>query len=252
MVIIVHKSKLPAVLLTVLIVVLVGALAFFAYKYFVPAQTPPTPDGDVIAPLPFVPAEIGTEIENEKYHTITASYPPSAPEVKAYVDKAKSELLMIVPKTEADAGFEGLGDGRKYTMTVKTKVVTSPTTMSYVVENYMFTGGAHGITDIVTFTYDGDGKLVTLDNLLKDGSSLTTLSEKARAFFYEKFGEAISEEVIDQGTTPVNQNWERFYLNDQGIVFIFGQYSIGPYILGIQEFVVTYNEAQSFLNIPSR
>lgn len=251
MVIVVHKSKLPAILLTILVVVLVGTLAFFTYKYFVPEGNPLAPGDEQIVPLPLVPAESSTEVANEKYYTISASYPSSVPEVKAYVDNAKAELIKIVPTSDADAEYQGLGDGRQYSMTVKTETFASPNAISYVVENYSYTGGAHGITDIVTFTYDRQGKLVTLASLLKDGSSLNALSSKARAYFYEKLADVSSKEAINAGTAPDESNWQRFYFTQEGIVFVFGQYSIGPYVIGIQKFLVTYNEAQSFLSVPS-
>jgi len=136
-------------------------------------------------------------------------------------------------------------------MTIKTEVFTSSSTISYLMQNYSYTGGAHGIVDLVTFVYDKEGTLVTLGSLLKDSNSLTALSEKARTYFYDKFLKYSSKEVIDQGTAPINQNWERFYLTEEGIVFIFGQYTIGPYVLGIQEFAVSYSEAQNFLVFPS-
>jgi len=237
-----HKSKFFWAILFIS-VVLFGTLMFYVYRYFVPVVNPTVLKEKQINPLPLVPAQINTEVESGKYYTITVSYPSSVSEIKDYIDKAKADLMSIVPTNDADA---------EYTMTIKTEVFSSPTTISYVVQNYSYLGGAHGIIDLVTFVYDTEGELVTLGSLLKDGNSLTTLSEKARTYFYNKFLKSSSKEVIDQGTVPVSQNWERFYLTDQGIVFIFGQYSIGPYVLGIQEFVVSYSDGQSFLEIPSR
>jgi hypothetical protein len=250
--VIIPKPKSPVILI-ILGIVFVCILLFFGIKVFVSEKPVVQIDEQPpITPLTLTPAQSETELVNEKYYTVSATYPASILEIKAYVDTAKAELESIVPKTEADAELERLGGERKYSMIINTKVFTSSSTISYVVENYSYTGGAHGIADIVTFVYDSKGNLVSLKDILKDGNSLGALSEKSRTYFYSKIGNASSESVIDQGTAPIETNWQRFYLTEDAVVFIFGQYSLGPYTLGIQEFVVSYSDAQSFLSLPSR
>jgi len=184
-------------------------------------------------------ASLITEDKKDTYYTISLSYPSSSstPEIQNYINQTKTEFLNSVPKTEADAKFEGLGGDRIYNLTVTTKITHSSSTTSYVLETYQFTGGAHGSTVISAFTYNKAGKLLSLNEVLPSSITLSTLSASARTYFYNKLSDQDKSE-IDVGTEPKQENFNTWYIDGTKIVFVFGQYSIGPYVLGIQEFVL--------------
>lgn len=150
--------------------------------------------------------------------------------------------------SKAEAEFLGLNENRKYSYIVNTKTATSSNTVSYILEIYNYTGGAHGITGVTTFTYNNYDKLLTLRDIFIGNSYLDVLSEKSYKYFTNKFKETLDDFSIKEGTRPNSQNFASWYMTDQNIVFIFGQYSIGPYALGIQEFSLPKSEVEDILN----
>lgn len=219
------------ILISSMVLVLVGVGIFLWFSPTRKITTTPTPSVSE--------ASLITEGKKDAYYTISLSYPSSSStsEIQNYINQTKTEFLNSVPKTEADAKFEGLGGDRIYNLTVTTKITHSSSTTSYVLETYQFTGGAHGGTVISTFTYNRAGKILSLNDVLPSSVTLSTLSASARTYFYNKFSDQDKSE-IDTGTEPKQENFNTWYIDGTKIVFVFGQYSIGPYVLGIQEFEV--------------
>lgn len=244
------NKKAFTITVVVLFLIMVGAVAYILYgpkgdkAPILPNENIPATSTPSIKEIPVV-----SEKEEGKYHTIDISYPSSdeAYQIKQYVEKSKADFLFIVPATEQQAALENVGEGRKYNLSITSKTVLTSSSVSYIIENYQFTGGAHGGTDRVTFVYDKDGKLITLQDILAGPDSLNKLSSLARTYFYNKFGSQVDKGSIDTGTEPKEENFSRFYITDDSVVFIFGQYSIGPYVLGIQEFPLKKSDAAGVL-----
>lgn len=111
--------------------------------------------------------------------------------------------------------------------------------ISLVVNNYSYTGGAHGgaTSFYVTFNIN-TGKFITLDNIVKNKKLLLNVAEK-------KFRK--------EQSVPTNQTFEnsgfwfkdnKFYLPDnyavvdKGVLFQYGQYEIAPYAAGMIELLI--------------
>jgi hypothetical protein len=184
------------------------------------------------------------EKKDEASYSIDLEYPKSdvnhLPEIADYVSKVKDQFTQSLPTGEVT---------ENYLLKINTTVYTSSSTISYKLETYMYTGGAHGGTFIETFTYGKDGNLITLDDLMVSADSMKKLSTLARAYLYNKIGDQSQNEVIDAGTEPTPENFGVWYITDAGIVFVFQQYQVGPYTIGIQEFPIRRVEAETFLNI---
>lgn len=106
--------------------------------------------------------------------------------------------------------------------------------LSFTVINYMFAGGAHGSSLQQGFTYD----LATGERLAF--ADLYCFDEIARQSIDRQI-----KDQIDQKEIPIFQPYSgvsdkpSFFINHQGQpVIFFQQYEIGPYSIGIQEFVV--------------
>lgn len=242
-------------LLFVLVVAVIGGVMFFIQKRseINPPLTLPE-DKTVSSSTP--PAHI-VAFENEKikekYYSIDLEYPKNSttelPEIGGYVNTLRNDFLTSVPKTDEEADYIGITEGRAYVLKTNTTVYTSSTTITYKLETYMFTGGAHGVTLIATFTYTKDGKLIPLGNILTSQDSLTKLSSAARKYFYDKFGAQANKSEINAGTGPKEENFSTWYLTNNTITFVFQQYQIGPYALGIQEFPLSRGEASTMLSL---
>ena len=193
---------------------------------------------------PLIPVSFEYEKRDTDTYSIDLEYPKSdedhLSEINDYLYKIQDQFaqaLLIDEVAEDDL------------LKITTTVYTSSTTITYKLETYMYTDGAHGATFIETFTYGKDGKLITLNDLLISSDSMKKLSTLARAYLYNKIGKQSEKDVIDVGTEPTPENFRTWYITDAGIVFVFQQYQVGPYALDIQEFPIGRVEAEAFLYI---
>lgn len=117
--------------------------------------------------------------------------------------------------------------------------------LSLYFEQYIYTGGAHGITVRYADIWDLPAtQVIELKNL-----------------FYEfiDYKNFIIKNIIEQIENQIKEgndiyfedyrhnvknkfNPNNFYLNDSGIVIFFQQYDIAPYSSGIPEFLIPYSE----------
>lgn len=181
-------------------------------------------------------SEMKTQTKETEYLTFSMTYPVSSeekfPELYSFIDEQRNDFMSDFNSlTIEDIKFMELGGDRKYDFTLTTRIATSTNTVTYIVEAYRFTGGAHGGTEIGTFTYDSQGKFLTLDSVLQ-GEYLNKLSTLSTKYFYDILGDTAQSTA----TEPNKENFSLWYLTPKEIVFIFGQYSVGPYAFGIHEF----------------
>ncbi|MEY4602705.1 MAG: hypothetical protein RL292_646 [Candidatus Parcubacteria bacterium] len=134
-----------------------------------------------------------------------------------------------------------------YDLQIDTTVATTSETVSYVVSLYEYTGGAHGITAIQAFTYDKDGKFVGEMEVFGENNWRPVVSEFAYQYLKEKLRENTSDDVLKEGTAPIGANLSVWYLKGDDVVFVFGQYQIGAYALGIQEVPIPREKLSSVL-----
>lgn len=227
-----NTNKIVFGIITILIIILV---IFYTQKK---TNSPTVGDKYASSNSEISVASFATEKSETEYLTINTVLPIASqekfPELYNFVDGLRREFMHNFDSlTPEDIKFIHLGGDRKYDFTVSTKVATSTNTVTYIIEVYSFTGGAHGGTEVGTFTYDKEGKFVTLDSVL-EGDYLTTLSALSRKYFYDILGES----SLKSGTEPKQENFSSWYLTQANIIFIFGQYSVGPYSFGIQEFSI--------------
>ncbi len=187
------------------------------------------------------------------YYKIDLEYPKASvgtlEGIDAYIERVKADFFTVVPKNEEEAVEIGMTKDRAYILDINTIVYTSSSTITYKLETYTDTGGAHGSTFVTTFTYDKEGKLINLNNILTSSDSLKKVSAKARPYFYSKLKDSTQREIIDMGTEPEVDNFNAWYINDAGITFVMQQYQIGPYVIGIQEFPMTRAQVDGVLKI---
>ncbi|MFW6148876.1 MAG: DUF3298 domain-containing protein, partial [Atribacterota bacterium] len=110
--------------------------------------------------------------------------------------------------------------------------------LSFYVEYYRFTGGAHGMTERKSFTYD-----------LRTGLKLSLSDIFAKNVDYEKvileeINSVIKEELEDDPHLYFEDHLDSldynkgFYLTGDELVIYFQLYEIAPYYKGIIEFPI--------------
>ncbi len=186
---------------------------------------------------PLTPVPFETEHIVGSYYNIDMEYPKNVDnrlgDIQSYVDSIRTQFMDMVPKTDEEAAYIGLTKDRSYSLLMTTAVSTSSSSITYVLTTYMDTGGAHGGTFITTYTYDRSGKKVEINPTV-----LPQLSEAAQVYLIKHLGEDANEMTIKEGTAPKIENWNTWFVEGDNITFVFQQYQVGPYVLGLQEFTV--------------
>ncbi|RUS42823.1 stalk domain-containing protein [Cohnella sp. AR92] len=107
--------------------------------------------------------------------------------------------------------------------------------LSLYVDYYEYTGGAHGGTARVPYTFDlSTGNLLTLREVTKQNPNAVSIINKA-------INAQLMARKLDQSLlTPFDgiKADRPFYLNHNGLVVFFEQYEYLPYAYGMQEFVI--------------
>lgn len=138
-----------------------------------------------------------------------------------------------------------------YTASVR-KVADTPRYVTYTAENYVFLGGAHGAA--ASYTYNilkpsGRVLAATVDTalvrkmqpLLAQGVAdyITAQGQKVTA------KEVLSLLFIDNGIIPLPKCPP--YLTPTGLCFVYQQYEIGPYAMGMVTFTLPYDKVKSYM-----
>ena len=113
--------------------------------------------------------------------------------------------------------------------------------VSYVYDHYTYTGGAHGGTYRGTINMDEQtGRILTESDIFEPGyyQQLTSLLRE----YLPKCTEM--DMIFDANISPS----DNFYVTSEGITYVYQQYEIGPYALGIVEVLVPWSEL-TFVNL---
>lgn len=152
----------------------------------------------------------------------------------------ETNVAKITGDAQAERDF-GIFEGAKYVYDSTFKTVYATDNISYVETVYEFTGGAHGATNNITHVFGkNNGKqVVSLTDIYSD-SIYQVLSDYARKELPAQLAKKSinvkdTEDMFLDGTEPIKENWQSFYFKGESLVIIFGQYQIGPYVIGIHE-----------------
>lgn len=155
--------------------------------------------------------------------------------------KENSGLNSLTPQ---DIALFGLGGERKYAYGAEYRTFTGDHTVSYVFDIYVDTLGAHPNGYHKTFTFDLEtgAELSVWSLFLPETNYLEILSQIARSELPEsiatKSGIPVSDvniDYINDGTTPMQANFDDFYFDGDDLVVIFQPYQVGPWVIGTQE-----------------
>ena len=113
--------------------------------------------------------------------------------------------------------------------------------LSFYVDYYTYTGGAHGMTDRVAYNFDlNTGRELALSDLFAPGSNyIEMINERVKSII------ELDPDVYfegEQGFQGINEE-QRFYLENGNLIVYFLQYEIAPYAAGIRTFPVALPSA---------
>lgn len=113
----------------------------------------------------------------------------------------------------------------------------------YLVDNYIYTGGAHGGRTVICRNFNvKDGSAAAEDDIFIDG-----YETKLTRLLAEKAVEAVGEENTESLWTENIKPNGNFILSNDGIRYIFNQYEIAPYALGVIEIQINWDEIKDIV-----
>lgn len=132
--------------------------------------------------------------------------------------------------------------------------------VSYTSSVYIYSGGAHGMSGTYGVTFDKKTGAM-LRNILKV-KNVKELQPILRAGVESYFrsceedngthnvSSRVKEDMeglfLEKGIIPLPK--DEVYLSPKGVVFVYGQYEIGPYAIGMPTFTVPYSKIEKFLS----
>lgn len=156
--------------------------------------------------------------------------------IKSYDDLAKK-----YPE-EADRTWEA---------TINTSVVyQSENIINLKINNYLFTGGAHGYEGNRSLLIDAKtGKTLTYPDILNDIKGFTAFAEKK---FRQKFKIPAGRNINSTGLMFEKDRFalpQNIFFSKEGITLYYNAYEIASYAEQQKELLIPYREAEKFLNI---
>ena len=232
-------------------VVVPMGVSYFMYKHFILKQLTPEFNNNSSTTLSNIPQEkpVDSFSTTTRYYELSYEVPKDN-RIVAQSIKDRAEKWLVdtnITKVTSDQQAEqdlGIFEGLKYAYDSKYKVVDANEYTSYVETVYEFTGGAHGATNNIAYIFSKkDGKQInSLRDIYNDSiySALSVYSRKELPSQLAKKTIIVSEfqDMFDDGTEARQENWQTFYLKQNSLVIIFGQYQVGPYVIGIHELEV--------------
>ena len=124
-----------------------------------------------------------------------------------------------------------------YQLYARYKITNNSDIISFYIDYYQFSGGAHGITNRIAYNIE---KSSGIEMQLKD-------------IFKDNYKDVINKEISRQinkdpdryftgkdGFNGIGDN-QNFYIKNNTVVIYFGLYEIAPYASGISEFIIPNN-----------
>lgn len=166
---------------------------------------------------------------NENSHTYINDMLPLYEEDKRDIDKMPIYQHEVIINTRTEDGKEGI--------------------VTYYINMYNFTGGAHGLEQLLTLNFDKTtGKTITLDDVLVTGYQMR-LNELLQKALLEKADCKDINELHDKGYLFSMEMYpsSNFVLGKDGVTFIYNPYEIAPYALGRIELTLSYSTLEPIM-----
>jgi len=131
-----------------------------------------------------------------------------------------------------------------------TKEYQSENIINFKVNNYMFTGGAHGYEGNRSVIIDAKtGRTLKRSDILKDEKGFTSFAEKA---FRKKFGIPAGKLINSGGMMFENNRFalpQNIFYADNGLLLLYNPVEISSFADGAKKLEILYSEAEPYLKI---
>lgn len=191
---------------------------------------------------------------------VTAGSEPNASAVSSVVadtpvpetpqQKLEAQLQPYVSTfLDLDQELKQLGASQAINLMIKPKILTAQAPVATVVINSSsYLGGAHGAAAQRYYNFDlKQQKQLQLQDILQPNQR-TALKREA----HQVFQRWVVDSKLANSVEEYEQVWpfqlsDNFFLGQQGLILQYGEYEIGPYVVGLPRLVVPYEKLQRIL-----
>jgi hypothetical protein len=176
----------------------------------------------------------------------------SAVETVQQTPKQKLEK-QVEPFTKAflslDEEIKALSANHQISMMIKPKILSSSEPLATVVLNSSnYLGGAHGSSSQEYFNFDLETKKQVQLSDIVEPNKLKDLEAKS----YEAFKAWVIESELSTDLKEYEQVWKfklasNFNLGKNGLILQYGEYEIGPYVVGLPRLTIPYDQLNGIL-----
>lgn len=148
-----------------------------------------------------------------------------------------------------DQELKALSSNHQISLMIKPKILNAKDPLATVVLNTSsYLGGAHGSSSQHYYNFDlKQQKLVSLDDLL-----LPNQKAALNRVAHEAFRTWVVYSKLATNVDEYEQAWKfslsnNYYLGTEGLILQYGEYEIGPYVVGLPRLTIGYDQLQKIL-----
>lgn len=148
-----------------------------------------------------------------------------------------------------DEELKSLGAGHQISLSISPKILNSEGPLATVVLNTSnYLGGAHGSSSQTYYNFDlKQQKQISLDQIL-----LPNKKQNLNKLAHEAFKVWVIDSKLAENVEQYEQAWpfklsDNFYLGRQGLILQYGEYEIGPYVVGLPRLTIPYEQLQGII-----
>jgi len=266
------KSKTGiTIFFIVLVVAIIGLISAMPFKSTEAPIVPNTPKAENSY------SAIDHTFEKEDKETSTTSIHLTKPVIsslgsKTVTDVVNNQISVVFDDIKNSflsetAGVDTFSDETKHQLTVTGSApFVSTDKIFYVdIEIYSYySGAAHPLTQRIVLNFVKEtGQLIRLEDILKKDSkggtfsnALSVISSSAKPKIVEQLtlmikdnkGEGSGADSFEEsGADPKLENYGVFYIHEDKIEWVFGQYQVAPYVFGEIKISVPLREIELYL-----
>ena len=196
--------------------------------------------------------QLATSIADPEHNKVSDQ--ATAQKTLATVETPKQKLEKqvapyLVTFLALDKELKALSANHQISLMIKPKILNANLPLATVVLNSSsYLGGAHGSSSQRYYNFDlKQQKQVELNDLLAPNQK-AHLEKKA----HEVFKMWVLESKLANSVEEYEQAWkftlsDNFYLSKQGLILQYGEYEIGPYVVGLPRLMIPYDQLQTIL-----
>lgn len=154
------------------------------------------------------------------------------------VEALRSEIISSREEVEKDPTLKDQLDSPIFQYSAGSELLSEYASSAFVslaVGYSSYTGGAHGMYNVVPYNYKlSDGSKLRLEDFIEgDSDDMTVINDAIKAKIK---AEAI--ELYDDANPAINKEYEFFYVTKDHLVVYYNTYAIAPYAAGVLSFEV--------------